>query len=297
MKTEGATMKRMTTVLREMLAQPGLIVCCGVFGPLPAKIVERVGFKMVNAGGYGLGAHLATTEPLLSMEEVVRETRYITAAINIPLQVDAGAGFGEPLHVMRTVQEFERAGVAAIQIEDQIFPKRAHYHKGIEHVVPIEDMVAKIKAALAARRDPDLVIAARTDAMRTHGFAEGVKRANLYLEAGADIAKIFPNNVEEARRAPKEIAGPVSIINSVGNLLDRPLLTNRELGDMGYKIVQQAIWTTLVAAKAIKEMAEKIYALGQPVMDPEEMRTMRRYIEDTIGLNKMFEIEKETVER
>ncbi len=142
-----------------------------------------------------------------------------------------------------------------------------------------------------------MVIVARTDAMRTHGFAEGVKRANRYLEAGADIAKIFPNNVEEARRAPKEIAGPVSVINSVGNLLDRPLLTNRELEDMGYKIVQQAIWTTLVAAKAIKEMAEKIYALGQPVMDPEEMRTMRRYIEDTIGLNKMFQIEKETVER
>jgi 2-methylisocitrate lyase-like PEP mutase family enzyme len=296
MKVEGTATKRMTTVLREMLAKPGLIVGCGTYGPLPAKIMERVGFNMVTLGGYDLGAHLVTSEPLMCLEEVVRAARYITAAINIPLKVDAGAGFGEPLHVMRTVQEFESAGVAAIQIEDQIFPKRAHYHKGIEHIVPMEDMVAKLKAAQAARRDPDLLITARTDAMRTHGFAEGVKRANLYLEAGADMAHIFPNNIEEARQAPKEIAGPVSTLNSVGNLLDRPLLTNRELEEMGYKMVNQGIWATIVAAKAVKEMAEKIYTLQRPVMDAEEMRTMRRYIEDTIGLNRMYEIEKETVE-
>jgi methylisocitrate lyase len=271
-------------------------VGCGTYGPLPAKIMERAGFKMVTLGGYDLGAHLVTSEPLMCLEEVVRTARYITAAINIPLKVDADAGYGEPLHVMRTVQEFENAGVAAIQIEDQIFPKRAHYHKGIEHIVPAEEMIAKLKAAQEARRDPDLLITARTDAMRTHGFAEGVRRANLYLEAGADMVHIFPNNIEEARKGPKEIAGPVSTLNSVGNLLDRPLLTNRELEEMGYKMVNQGIWATIVAAKAVKEMAEKIYALEQPVIDAEEMRTMRRYIEDTIGLGRMYQLEKETVE-
>ena len=296
MKVKKKMPKRMTTVLREMLAQPGLIVGCGTYGPLPAKIMERVGFKMVTLGGYDLGAHLVTSEPLMCLEEVVRTARYITAAINIPLKVDADAGYGEPLHVMRTVQEFENAGVAAIQIEDQIFPKRAHYHKGIEHIVPAEEMIAKLKAAQEARRDPDLLITARTDAMRSHDFAEGVKRANLYLEAGADMVHIFPNNIEEARKAPKEIAGPVSTLNSVGNLLDRPLLTNRELEEMGYKMVNQGIWATIVAAKAVKEMAEKIYALQHPVIDAEEMRTMRRYIEDTIGLGRMYQLEKETVE-
>jgi methylisocitrate lyase len=233
----------------------------------------------------------------MCLEEVVRAARYITAVINIPLKVDAGAGFGEPLHVMRTVRELENAGVAVIQIEDQIFPKRAHYHKGIEHVVPIEDMIAKLKAAQKARRDADLVISARTDAMRTDGFAEGVKRANLYLEAGADMVHIFPNNVEEARQAPKEIAGPVSTMNSAGNLLGRPVLTNRELEDMGYKMVTQGIWATLMAANAVKEMAEKIFALQHPVMDADEkMRAMRQYVEDTIGLNRMYQIEKDTVE-
>jgi len=295
--TEGTPLKRMTAVLREMMAQPGIIVACGTYGPLPSKILERVGFKVVNLGGYDLGAHLVTSEPLMSLEEVVRAARYITAAVNIPLKVDAGAGFGEPLHVMRTVREFENAGVAAIQIEDQIYPKRAHYHKGIEHIIPVEDMIAKLKAAQMARRDPDLVISARTDAMRTHSFAEGVKRANLYLQAGADIVHVFPNNVEEARQAPKEIAGPVSTLNSVGNLLNRPLFTNREIEEMGYKFVNHGIWATLVAAKAVKEMAEKIYALEQPVMDAEEMRAMRRYVEDTIGLDKMYQMERDTVEK
>ena len=298
MKIEGTAikMKRMTTVLREMLAKPGLIVGCGTYGPLPAKIMERVGFNMVTLGGYDLGAHLVTSEPLMCLEEVVRISRYITAAINIPLMVDAGAGFGEPLHVMRTVKELESAGVAAIHIEDQIFPKRAHYHKGVEHIIPIKDMIAKIKAALAARRDPDFVIAARTDAMRSHDYAEGIRRANLYLEAGADMVLVYPNNAEEARKTPKEIRGPVSYLNSVGNLLDRPLFTTQDLEDMGYKAVTYGIGATIVAAKAVKELAEKIYSLQRPVMDAEEMRTMRRYIEDTIGLNRMYEIEKETVE-
>ena len=298
-RTGGAGMpaKKMTSVFRELLAQPGIIVSCGTYGPLPAKIMERVGFKVVTLGGYDLGAHLVTAEPVMCLEEVVRAARYITAAINIPLKVDAGAGFGEPLHVMRTVRELENAGVAVIQIEDQIFPKRAHYHKGIEHIVPIEDMIAKLKAAQKARRDTDLVISARTDAMRTHGFAEGVKRANLYLEAGADMVHIFPNNVEEARQAPKEIAGPVGTLNSLGNLLDRPIATNQELEDMRYKLVNHGIWATLVAAKAVKEMAEKIFAQKKLVVDGKEMGAMRQYIEDTIGLDKMYQMEKETVER
>jgi methylisocitrate lyase len=286
----------MTKVLRELMAQPGIIVIPGCYDALSAKIAERVGFKMVGLGGFALGASLATTEPLMCLQDVVQASRYIAAVLNIPLKVDADAGFGEPLHVMRTVREFEAAGVAAIHIEDQIYPKRAHYHKGIEHIIPIEDMVAKLKAALAAKKNPDFVIQARTDAMRTDGFAEGVRRANLYLEAGADLVSVFPNNYEEAKRAPKEIGGPVSILNSEGNLLDRPLMSNQELEDMGYKFVSYSIGAINVAAKAVKEMTEKLYSLQRPVTDAEEMRVIRKYIQDTIGLEEMYEIERETVE-
>ncbi len=303
MKVEGATTKRMTTVLREMLASDKILVYPGIYDALSAMIAERVGFKMVGLGGNALGAHLGTSEPLLCLEDLVRACRYITAAINIPLKVDADAGFGEPLHVMRTIRELEMAGVAAAHIEDQIYPKRAHYHKGIEHVIEVEDMVAKLKAAAAARRDPDFVIIARTDAMRTHGFAEGVRRANLYLEAGADMAYVFPNTVEEARQAPKEISGPLLYPNSDGQLKaaagaqsGRPIFSVQELEDMGYKMIAYPVSCILVAAKAVKEILETLKATGRTGVDQEEITMVRKYVEDTIGLERMYKLEMETVE-
>ena len=289
-------MKRMTTVLREMLATDSILVYPGIYDALSAKIAERIGFKMVGLGGFALGAHLATSEPLMGLEDLVRACRYITAAIDIPLKVDADAGFGEPLHVMRTVRELESAGVAAAHIEDQIYPKRVHYHKGIEHIVDAETMVAKMKAAVAARRDPDFVIIARSDAMHTHGFDEGVRRANLYLEAGADMAFVFPNSAEEARQAPKEINGPLVYLNSEGNRLGRPIFPIQELEDMGYRMVSYAISCINVAARAVKEMLETLHATGQTGIDQAEITGVRKYIEDTIGLEEMYRIEQETVE-
>ena len=289
-------MKRMTAVLREMLVSGKIMVYPGIYDALSAKIAERVGFKMVGLGGYALGAHLGTPEPLLCLEDLVRACRYITAAITIPLKVDADAGFGEPLHVMRTIRELESAGVAAAHIEDQIYPKRVHYHKGIEHVIDTQDMIAKLKAAAAARRDPDFVIIARTDAMRTDGFADGVRRANLYLEAGADMAFIFPNNVEEARQAPKEICGPLVYLNSDGNRLGRPIFSIQELEDMGYRMVSYAISCINVAVKANKEMLETLLATGRTGVDQKEITGIRKYIEDTIGLEEMYKLEIATVE-
>ncbi len=289
-------MKRMTAVLREMMASDKIMVYPGIYDALSAKIAERVGFKMVGLGGYALGAHLGIPEPLLCLEDLVRTCRYITAAINIPLKVDADAGFGEPLHVMRTIRELESAGVAAAHIEDQIYPKRVHYHKGVEHIIDAPDMIAKLKAAAAARKDPDFVIIARTDAMRTDGFAEGVRRANLYLEAGADMAFIFPNNEAEARQAPKEIAGPLVYLNSDGNRLGRPIFSIQELQDMGYRMVSYAISCINVAAKANKEMLETLMATGRTGVDQKEITGIRKYIEDTIGLEEMYKLELQTVE-
>ena len=289
-------MKRMTTVLREMLAGDEILVYPGVYDALSAKMAERAGFKLVGLGGFALGAHLGTGEPLLCLEDVVRAARYIASVLNIPLKVDADAGFGEPLHVTRTIRELEAAGVAACHIEDQIFPKRVHYHRGIEHIIPAEEMVAKIKAAVAARRDPDFVIIARTDAMRTDGYEEGVRRGNLYLEAGADMVFVFPNTVEEARRAPKDIHGPLVYLNSEGNRLGRPIFSVQEAQDMGYKMLSYAISCINVAAKAMKEMLETLKATGRTGVDQEEIITIRKYIEDTIGLDEMYRIERETVE-
>ncbi len=289
-------MKRMTTVLRERLAKDEILMTPGIYDPLTAKMAERIGFECVALGGYAVGSHLCTTEPLLGLEELVRVCRYITAITNIPLKVDAGAGFGEPIHVMRTIRELERAGVAGAHLEDQVYPKRAHYHRGIEHVISVDAMVDKLKAAIAARQDPDFVIIARTDAMLTDGFDEGVRRANLYLEAGADAAFVFPNNVEEARRAPKEIHGPVAYLNSEAHRLGRPRFSAQELQDMGYKMASYALSGIMVAAKSAKAWLETLKATGSTGLDQEEMKATRALIEETIGLEEMYKVELATVE-
>ena len=223
-------------------------------------------------------------------------THYITSAINIPLVVDVGAGFGEPLHVMRCVKEIEKAGAAAIQMEDQIYPKRAHYHKGIEHVIPREEMVAKIKSARAARTDPDFVIIGRTDAMRTDGYEEGIARANLYFDAGADMVMVFPNNLEEAKQAPRDAKGPLAYTNSEGNRLPRPTFTTQQYQDMGYKLASYPTALLCPATQEMKRIIANILTRGESGIPRENMVVWRKEVEDLIGLEEAYKIESETVE-
>ena len=281
---------------RELVSGPRFIIALGIWDAYTARVAESLGIECVHLGGYQLGVHLVTSEPLMTLTELTTSSRYITSAVRIPLVVDAGAGFGEPLHVMRTVKELERAGVAALHIEDQIYPKRVHYHKGVEHVVPREEMVAKIKAAVAARTDLDLVIIARTDAMRTDGFAEGVERANLYLEAGAEMVLIFPSKVEEARRAPREIKGPVCYTNSEGNILRRPLFSVKEFEDMGYKLCTYVTALLCPVTQEIKRVVTSLLTKGVTGNDNEKMILWRKEVEDLIGLDEYYKIESDTVE-
>ena len=282
--------------LRELLRGPDFINALGIWDPYTARVAEALGIKCVHLGGYQLGAHLVVSEPLTTLTEVANATRYITSAVKIPLVVDAGAGFGEPLHVMRAVREIERAGAAGLHIEDQIYPKRAHYHKGIEHCIPREEMVTKIKAALAARTNPDFVIMARTDAMHTEGYAEGVLRANLYLEAGADIVMIFPDTMEDALRAPKEIKGQLAYTNSEGNRLRRPLFSTAEFAKVGYKFSTSPTALLCPVTQTIKRVVTSLLTTGVSGNDPEEMIPWRKEVEDLIGLEEMYKIESETVE-
>jgi methylisocitrate lyase len=289
-------MKKMTTVFREMLASPGIIHAPIAHDPLTAKIAQRVGFRCLDLGGYALGASSCVPEPLLSLEEVLIATRRITAAVEIPLMVDGGAGFGDPTHVIRAVRELERAGAAAVHIEDQVYPKRIHYHKGIEHVISAEEMCEKIQYAARARRDPDFVIAARTDAMCTHDYAEGIRRANLYVQAGADMVMIFPNSVEEARRAPGEVRAPLIYVNSEGNRLKRPIFAIEELEAAGYKMANDAIGAITVMYGSIYELFSRLKQTGRTGLDQTTAIKNRKEIEDTIGLDEYYRIEAETVE-
>ena len=282
---------------RELMSGPRFILALGVWDPYTARVAEALGIQCVHIGGYQLGAHYVTSEPLLTLTELATTTRYVTSAVRIPVVVDAGAGFGEPLHVMRTVKELERAGAVCIHIEDQIYPKRVHYHRGIEHVVPREDMVAKIKAAVAARTDPNFVIMGRTDAMKTNGFAEGVERANLYLEAGAEMVMIFPNTAEEARQAPREIKGLLAYTNSEGNRFGRPLFSAQEFEDMGYKLSTYPTALLCSVTQELKRVITNLTTTGETGLPQDKMIVWRKEVEDLIGLEEYYKIESDTVER
>ncbi len=282
---------------RQRLAKPGYMMAMGVWDPLSARVCESMGLECVHIGGYQAGVASVISEPLMTLTELATTTRYVTSAVRIPVVVDAGAGFGEPLHVMRTVKELERAGAVCIHIEDQIYPKRVHYHKGIEHVVSQEEMVAKIKAAVAARTDPNSVIMARTDAMKTSGFAEGVERANLYLEAGAEMVMIFPNTVEEVRQARREIKGLLAYTNSEGNRFGRPLFTAQEFEDMGYKLSTYPTALLCPVTQELKRIITNLTTKGESGLPQDKMIVWRKEVEDLIGLEEYYKIESDTVER
>jgi methylisocitrate lyase len=283
--------------LRQLLARPGLVVAPACGTPLSALIARDEGFEAVALGGYTLGAHTAITEPLFTMAELVEATRRLTAVLDIPVVVDGGAGFGEPLHTMRTIRELEQVGAAAVHIEDQIFPKRAHYHREYrEHVIPAEDMVQKVACAVRARRDPGFVIIARTDAIQTHGYEEGVRRARAYAAAGADMVMLFPRTDDEARRAPRDCGVPLVYVNSTGNRTGRPFYTNAELEALGYRMCVDAISLTVATYLAVRACLAEIRRTGRSGIDTATAREARLAVERLIGLEEHYRIEESTVE-
>lgn len=290
-------MNRAARRFRELVERPGIIVQPAVFDPFTARVAEDLGFEAMAMGGYAMGAHLATSEPLLSLGDVATCVRYVTRAVNVPVMVDVGSGWGEPLHVLHTVRVLEHSGAASIHIEDQIFPKRAHYHKGVEHVIPIGEMLHKIRAAVSGRSDPDFAIVARTDAMLTDGYEEGIRRARAFVEAGADLIMLFPNDESETRRAPKDLSGvPLVYVNSEGNRLGRGVFSASQLENWGWKVAYDAITTINVTARAIRDTLRTLKETGSTGLAQGEMIATRQFVEDTLGLHRYYEIEAATVE-
>jgi methylisocitrate lyase len=285
--------------LRDLLRRDEITIQPNVFDALTSRLCEALGFELVSLGGFQSAAHLlGMPEPLLTLDDMATLTRYSSAAVSIPIIVDAGAGWGEPLHVMRTIRVLEGAGAAGIHIEDQIYPKRAHYHKGIEHLIPLEEMVAKIHAAVRARRDPDFVIIGRSDAFRTDGYDEAIRRATALAEAGADMIMLFPNSHEDAVRAPEDLKGiPLMFVNSEGDRRGRPILSAPELQDLGYKIAAFPLSLTNAAVAAVRDVLVELRDNGVIEVDHEERIATRKFIEDVIGLEEAYALEEATVER
>ena len=283
--------------LRNALQSKKLIMVTNVMDPFSGRLAEQTGFDMLGIGGYQLGGSLCVSEPLLTLNEIIDATRSVCRSVSIPVTVDCGAGFGEPLHVMRTVREIEAAGASAITIEDQIFPKRVHYHRDYkEKTISSDEMINKIKAMVKARKNPEFVIMARTDSMRTEGYEEGMRRAKLFFEAGADVVKIFPNTLEEAKLAPSEVKGPLYYINSIGNRVNRPILSRGMASEYGYQFLSDAVGSMLIFSKAMKQYYKDWIKNGNSNLDFDEAIKLRKEIEDIIGLEEMYKIEEETVQ-
>ncbi len=238
--------------LRTLLAQPGAVVAPGAFSGLSAKMVEQAGFSAVYASGAGV-ANNRLGQPdvgLLTLTEMLEQIRHMTAATSLPLVADVDTGYGNPINVHRTVQEFEAAGVAGIQIEDQVMPKRCGHFEGKE-VISTSEMVAKLQAALEARRDADLLVIARTDARAKLGLEEALDRAGRYLETGADMAFVeAPTSVEELQEITKLPGWTMANMVEDGKT---PLLTAEELAEIGFKFV---IFPNTASRAAMRSMED-----------------------------------------
>lgn len=239
--------------LRELLARPGIIIAPGAYDGLSARLVEHAGFDVVYMSGSG-AANSLLGEPdlgLTSMTEMASQAARICAATTLPVVADADTGYGGPLNVRRTVQEYERAGVAGLHIEDQVFPKRCGHFEG-KDVIPTDEMVGKIKAALAARTDPDLVIIARSDAVAVEGLDAALRRAHAYEDAGADMLFVeAPHSVDELRQIAASFRVPL-----IANMVEggsTPLVPDPELEAMGFKLVLHAGTLLRAAALAVEE--------------------------------------------
>lgn len=281
--------------LRQALRGGGPVVAPLCYDPLTSKLVEHLGFPAAYLGGGALGFVLNVTEAMMTLTELVTVLRQITMKTTLPIIVDGTTGFGEPLHVMRSVHEVERCGGAGIEIEDQLVPKRAHHHKGIEHLIPSEAMVDKVRAAVEAREDPDFLIIARTNAVRQVSFAEAVRRGNAYAEAGADMIMALPRTPEEARQLPKEVHKPVVFMLSTAG--DRPALTPQELSTLGYPLIIEPQAGLTVAYGAMRKAYLELKEMGRMPGDPAEIKMLRDEINELVDLPKYWELASRTVEK
>ena len=267
-----------------------------VFAPLAldaltARIAEEAGFEAVYVSGGALGYAHAVSEALLTLSELADATRHVAGRSDIAVIADAGVGFGDAVHVTRTVQELQNAGAAAIEIEDQVAPKRVSHHRGIEHLVPAEEMAAKVEYAVQARTDDDLLVIARTGAVKNESFDAAVARANLYREAGADLLMLMPATPEQWAQAPRRIDGPLATITALD--------TRRaaEWRDLGWRLVIDPFTAQALAVAAVSSAYRRFMREGTTGADRQRVFEIYRVLADQAGLQALYAIEDATTLR
>jgi len=273
--------------LRELLQQPGIIRSLGAHDVFTARLIEAAGLETVFIGGFGTSASLLGLPDVgfLTLTEMADAVRRMAQRVSIPVVADGDTGHGDLHNVVRTVREFERAGAAGILLEDQVTPKRCGHFAG-KQVISVAEMVLKLKAALDARRDPDFVIVARTDAVAVEGIDAAIARANRYGQTGADVCFIeAPNSRQELERIPREVRYPLLVNMLTGGAT--PILPVSELEKLGYKIVVCPIESLLVAGTAIQRLIKTLLDKGRVDLPAEEMMTFAE-VKKVLGLDEVL---------
>jgi 2-methylisocitrate lyase-like PEP mutase family enzyme len=281
--------------LKHLVGGNDLVVAPVVFNPIMARMAEEAGFQAVYLSGGTLGWVKCVTEANLTLPELADVAVDMRAACKLPIVLDAGGGWGDPVHVHRTIALAEAAGFAAIEIEDQLLPRRVEHHVGIDHLVPTEFMVEKIKAALAARTDPDLLIIARTNARRTDGLDAAMRRAEAFHKAGADMLFCYTRDPQEMRTVGERLPAPLMMFappDGFGTFG----LSRRDCAGLGYRL---AASSGTAFAAMVKAVRQSYLCLAQDKLDPflgtggaeKEMKAAQ----ETCGLPRLLEIERRTM--
>jgi 2-methylisocitrate lyase-like PEP mutase family enzyme len=268
-----------------------------VLNPLMARLAEAAGFPAGYLGGGATGYAKVALEANLNLTEMCQAALDIRAVSALPLILDGACGYGDPMHMHRTVGMAEAAGFAAIEIEDQLVPKRAHHHVGIEHMIPIELMAAKVKEAVAARRSPDFLIVGRTNAMRASNLDDALRRGEAYRRAGADLVLLsMAHTPEQLRAIAERLGGPLMYLAGRGGLAGSGL-TLKDLGGLGYKIVADPSTPLLAAFVAW----QKVYADLARDFGSAQAKTDWSPVEHemlkVIDIERLLAVERATVEK
>jgi 2-methylisocitrate lyase-like PEP mutase family enzyme len=293
-RCEGTTM---SPSIRALMQGALPVTAPLVLNPLMARMVEAAGFPAGYLGGGSTGYQKVALEANLNLTEMCQAAIEIGAVSSLPLILDGACGYGDPMHMHRTIGMSEAAGFAAIEIEDQLMPKRAHHHVGLEHMIPAELMAAKVQAAVAARRRPDFLIIARTNGMRASTMDDALRRGELYRRAGADVLLLsMAHKPEQLRKIAERLGGPLMYLSGRGGLAGLGM-TLADLGGLGYKIVADPGTPLLAAYEAWKRTYADLvdgFGAGKPTRDwgPLEHDMLR-----VIELEKLLAVERATVEK
>jgi methylisocitrate lyase len=281
--------------LKTRLVKGETIVAPGAYDPIGARVVQALGFPAIYTGGYMSGAHLAVTEPLMTMTEQIDVAAKVARSVSLPVIVDGNAGFGDPLHTRRTITAYEDAGLAGVHIEDQVYPKRASYHKGLEHIVPVEEFLEKMRHALDARRDEDFVIIGRTDGFSAveGSMDEAIRRGNALKDLGVDA--VMPRGVRDRRDLAvfREGVPDVPLLVIAGS----DDISVQEYEALGYQIIIYAATPVVAAVTALEEVYRNLRDTGLTGISAEEVAARRARVEELIDLPEYYRIESETTER